>query len=68
MHSYQKVKYSYINDNFMKSIKNITKGIIKIHYTCLNSDGTGDLSLLRYKPDFVISLFVINELYCSEII
>ena len=32
MHSYQKVKYSYINDNFMKSIKNITKGIITIHY------------------------------------
>ena len=31
---------------------------------CLNSDGTGDLSLLRYKPDFVTSLFVINELYC----
>jgi hypothetical protein len=31
---------------------------------CLNSDGTGDLSLLRYKPDFVISLFFINELYC----
>ena len=26
--------------------------------------GTGDLSLLRYKPDFVINLFVINELYC----
>ena len=34
----------------------------KIH--CLNSDWTGDLSLLRYKPDFVTSLFVINELYC----
>jgi hypothetical protein len=33
---------------------------------CLNSDGTGDLSLLRYKPDFVTSLFVINELYCSS--
>ena len=33
MHSYQKFKYSYINDNFRKSIKNITKGIIKIHYT-----------------------------------
>jgi hypothetical protein len=32
---------------------------------CLNSDGTGDLSLLRYKPDFVTSLFVINELYCT---
>ena len=32
MHLYQKFKYSYINDNFMKSIKNITKGIIKIHY------------------------------------
>ena len=31
---------------------------------CLNSDGTGDLSLLRYKPDFVTSMFVINELYC----
>ena len=31
---------------------------------CLNSDGTGDLSLLRYKPDFVTGLFVINELYC----
>jgi hypothetical protein len=30
MHSYQKFKYSYINDNFMKSIKNITKGIIII--------------------------------------
>jgi hypothetical protein len=28
------------------------------------SDGTGDLSLLRYKPDFVINLFDINELYC----
>jgi hypothetical protein len=27
------------------------------------SDGTGDLSLLRYTPDFVINLFVINELY-----
>jgi hypothetical protein len=26
---------------------------------CLNSNGTGDLFLLRYKPDFVI-----NELYC----
>jgi hypothetical protein len=24
----------------------------------------GDLSLLRYKPDFVINLFVIKELYC----
>jgi hypothetical protein len=32
---------------------------------CLNSDGTGDLSLLRYKPDFVTSLFFINELYCT---
>ena len=31
---------------------------------CLNSDGTGDLSLLRYKPDFVTSLFAISELYC----
>ena len=31
---------------------------------CLNSDEPGDLSLLRYKPDFVTSLFVINELYC----
>jgi hypothetical protein len=31
---------------------------------CLNSNGTGDLSLLRYKPDFVTSLFAINELYC----
>jgi hypothetical protein len=29
-------------------------------------NGTGDLSLLRYKPDFVISLFVINELYCIK--
>jgi hypothetical protein len=28
---------------------------------CLNSDGTGDLSLLRYKPDFVTSLFVLND-------
>ena len=34
---------------------------------CLNSDGTGDLSLLRYKPDFVTSLFVIDELYCTLI-
>ena len=33
-----------------------------MHY--LNSDGTGDLSLLRYKPDFITSLFLINELYC----
>ena len=33
MHSYQKFKYIYINVNFRKSIKNITKGIIKIHYT-----------------------------------
>ena len=31
---------------------------------CLNSDGTGDLSLLRYKADFVTSLFAISELYC----
>ena len=35
----------------------------KIH--CLNSDWTVDLSLLRYKPDFVTNLFVINELYCK---
>ena len=34
---------------------------------CLNSDGSRDLSLLRYKPDFVTSLFVINELYCMHI-
>ena len=31
----------------------------KIH--CLNSDWTGDLSLLRYKPDFVTILFVISQ-------
>jgi hypothetical protein len=30
----------------------------------LTGMGTGDLSLLRYKPDFVTSLFIINELYC----
>ena len=35
----------------------------KIH--CLNRDGTGDLSLLRYKPDFVTRLFAKNELYCK---
>ena len=29
--------------------------------------GHRDLSLLRYKPDFVTSLFVINELYCIAI-
>jgi hypothetical protein len=39
---------------------------LKMH--CLNSDGTGDLSLLRYKPDFVTSLFIINELYCTCIL
>jgi hypothetical protein len=33
----------------------------KIH--CLNSDWTGNLSLLRYMPDFVTNLFAINELY-----
>jgi hypothetical protein len=38
MHSYQKFKYSYINDNFRKSIKNITKGIIKIHYTTFQAN------------------------------
>jgi hypothetical protein len=27
---------------------------------CLNSDGTGDLSLLRYKPDFV-TFDVVND-------
>jgi hypothetical protein len=32
---------------------------------CLNSDWTRDLSLLRYKPDFVTSLFAISELYCT---
>ena len=31
-----------------------------IHYTFLNSDWTGDLFSLRYKHDFVTSLFVIN--------
>jgi hypothetical protein len=43
-------------------IKKIRNRPPQIH--CLNSDGTGDLSLLRYKPDFVINLFVIKELYC----
>jgi hypothetical protein len=38
----------------------------KIH--CLNSDWTGDLSLLRYKPDFATSLFAINELYCTTLV
>ena len=47
--------------NEQKMVQKICNRPSQIH--CLNSDGTGDLSLLRYKPDFVISLFVINELY-----
>ena len=45
-----------------KSVSILCNRPSQIH--CLNSDGTEDLSLLRYKPDFVTSLFVINELYC----
>jgi hypothetical protein len=44
------------------SLQKICNRPSQIH--CLNSDGTGDLSLLRYKPDFITSLFAINELYC----
>jgi hypothetical protein len=44
------------------SLQKICNRPSQIH--CLNSDGTMDLSLLRYKPDFVTSLFVISELYC----
>ena len=47
------------------SLSKIRNRPSKIH--CLNSDGTGDLSLLRYKPDFVTSLFVINELCCRSV-
>ena len=50
--------------NEQKMLQKICNRPSEIH--CLNSDGTGDLSLLRYKPDFVVSLFVINELYCIK--
>ena len=46
------------------SLQKICNRPSQIH--CLNSDGTGDLSLLRYKPDFVTSLFVINKLYFTS--
>jgi hypothetical protein len=42
----------------------IEKSIIPPVMLLMNSDWTGDLSLLCYKPDFVTSLFVINKLYC----
>jgi hypothetical protein len=46
------------------SLQKICNRPSQIH--CLNSDGTGDLSLLRYKPDFTTSLFVINKLYFTS--
>jgi hypothetical protein len=48
--------------NKLKAYVNLSK----IH--CLNSDWTWDLSLLRYKPDFVTCLFSINKLYCISAI
>jgi hypothetical protein len=42
------------------SLLNIRNRPPQIH--CLNSDGTGDLSLLRYKPDFVINLLICGRI------